>query len=64
MSHARTGEALATGEHLLLHVDTRAGRTSPWIEPVAGRVGAAAEAHASLPLPEGAGRAIRALRAE
>ena len=63
MSHARTGATLATGEHLLLHVDTDAGRTCPWAEPVAGRVAAAAAAHAALPPPEGAGRAIAQLRA-
>lgn len=63
LSHGRTGDTLATGEHLLLHVDTRAGRASPWLEPVAARVVAAAEAHAALPLPEGAGRSIVALRA-
>jgi carnitine 3-dehydrogenase len=64
MSNARTGDLLATGEHLLLHVDTRVGRTCPWVEPVAGRVAAAAEAHAALPVPEGAGRAVEALRSQ
>ncbi len=63
LSHARTGDTLATGEHLLLHVDTGAGRSCPWVEPVAGAVAAAAEAHAALPVPEGAGRAIASLRA-
>jgi carnitine 3-dehydrogenase len=53
-----SGETLATGEHLLLHVDTVQGRSTPWREPVAGRVAAAAAAHAELPVPEGAGRAI------
>jgi len=58
LAHARTGEILATGEHLLLHVDAAQGRSVPSREPVAGRVAAAAAAHASLPAPEGAGRAI------
>ena len=58
LAHARTGENLATGEHLLLHVDTAQGRSVPSREPVARRVAAAAAAHASLPAPEGAGRAI------
>jgi carnitine 3-dehydrogenase len=58
MLHARSGETLATGEHLLLHVDTAAGRVGPWIEPVAGRIAGAAAGHAALPVPEGAGRAI------
>jgi carnitine 3-dehydrogenase len=58
MLHARSGETLATGEHLLLHVDTAVGRACPWLEPVSGRVADAAAAHAALPVPEGTGRAI------
>jgi carnitine 3-dehydrogenase len=58
LEHARSGEALATGEHVLVHVDTAAERACPWEEPVAGRVAAAAAGHASLPRPEAAGRAI------
>lgn len=63
MTHAHTGDTLATGEHLLLHVDTAAGHAAPWVEPLAGRVPYAAAAHAALPVPEGAGRAIARLRA-
>ena len=37
LTHARSGETLATGEHLLLHVDTARGRVTPWLEPVAGQ---------------------------
>jgi carnitine 3-dehydrogenase len=58
MTHGSSGETLATGEQMLLHVDAEAGRASPWQDPVAGRVAAAAAAHAQLPLPEGAGRAV------
>lgn len=58
MAHAESGETLATGEQLLVHVDTGAGRACPWLEPVAGRVLAAAAAHAGLPTPDGVGRAI------
>ena len=58
MSNGRTGETLATGEHMLLHVDTEAGRTCAWVEPVARRVALAAAAHAELRRPEGAGSAI------
>ena len=43
---AAAARLLATGEHMLLHVDTGAGRASPWQEPVASRVAAAAAAHA------------------
>jgi carnitine 3-dehydrogenase len=58
MTHAESGEALATGEHMLLHVDTHAGRTTPWQEPVATRLREAAAAHAGLPTPVGAGSAV------
>jgi carnitine 3-dehydrogenase len=58
MTHAASGELLATGEHMLLHVDTQAGRASPWREPVALRVAEAAAAHADLERPAAAGRAI------
>jgi len=58
MSHARSRETLATGEHLLLHVAAAAGQACPWVAPVAGRVANVAAAHAVLPTPEGVGRAI------
>jgi carnitine 3-dehydrogenase len=64
MTHGRSGETLATAEHLLLHVDTAEGRAGPWVEPVAARVAAAAAAHRALPAPEGAGRRIAYLGAE
>lgn len=54
----RTGTIVATGEHLLLHVDTRSERVSPAVEPVAGRIAAIAEAHAALPRPGSAGRHV------
>jgi carnitine 3-dehydrogenase len=59
----RTDErVLATGEHMLLHVDTHAGRACPMVEPVLSRVAAAADAQRWLPPPHGSGRAIRTLR--
>lgn len=58
MRHGTGGETLATAEQMLLHVDTVAGRASPWNDPVAGRVAAAAAAHERLPRPEHAGRSI------
>jgi carnitine 3-dehydrogenase len=58
LSHAREGRTLATGEHMLQSVDTRAGRAAPMHEPVATRVAEAAAAHAALAVPEGAGRRI------
>jgi carnitine 3-dehydrogenase / betainyl-CoA thioesterase len=58
LRHGGSGELLATGEYMLLHVDTGEGLTSPWGEPVGARVAAAAAAHAGLPVPDGAGRAV------
>jgi carnitine 3-dehydrogenase / betainyl-CoA thioesterase len=63
LRHGRSGELLATGEYMLLHVDTGEGRTCPWEQPVAARVAAAAAAHAVLPVPDGAGRAVSMPRA-
>lgn len=54
-------DSVATAEHMLLHVDTVAGRACAWVEPVAARVAEAAAAHAGLPVPEGAGQAIASL---
>jgi carnitine 3-dehydrogenase len=59
LTNAESGDALATGEYMLLHVDTRGGGVCPWEEPVASRLAVAAAAHAQLPLPDGAGRAVR-----
>jgi len=58
LTHGASGETLATGEHLLLHVDTLRGRSMPWLEPVAARLAAAATAHSALPVPDGSGRSV------
>lgn len=55
-----TGVEVATGEQMWLHVDMKAGRTAPFQSPLATRIAAMAQAHALLPLPEGAGRSIGA----
>jgi carnitine 3-dehydrogenase len=58
MLHRVAGTVLATGEHMLLHVETSAGKVCPLEEPVKSGIEAAVSAHAALPVPEGAGRAI------
>lgn len=58
LEHGESRGTLATGEHLLLHVDTAEGRTSPMREPVARGIAEAAIAHAGLPQPDGVGRAV------
>lgn len=50
---------LATGEHLLLHVDLKTRKSSPPAPHIEARLTEIATAHAKLPLPDGIGRAIR-----
>ena len=54
----REGEAVATLEQMLLHVDTAAGRTCPAAPEVLARLLPIAEAHAALPRPASAGRHV------
>jgi carnitine 3-dehydrogenase len=49
---------VATIEQLCLHVDTKAGKTVPASPEVWAKLKAIADAHAHLPLPDGAGRAV------
>ncbi|RUM19970.1 carnitine 3-dehydrogenase [Rhizobium vallis] len=53
-----TGEALATAEHLLLHVDSKVGKATPAPAAVLDKVKAIVAAHSELALPEGAGRHV------
>ncbi|UYV36269.1 carnitine 3-dehydrogenase [Rhodobacteraceae bacterium D3-12] len=53
---------VATGEHMLLHVDLKTRRSAPPAPEVEAALVKVAEAHAALPMPEGAGRAIGAPR--
>ncbi len=52
------GRLLATGEHMLLHVDLATRATCEPGPEVAARLAGIAAAQAGLPLPEGAGRAV------
>ncbi len=52
------GALLATAEQMLLHVEAASGRAAPAPAPVLERVARIAAAHAALPRPERAGRAI------
>ena len=49
---------VATVEQLCLHVDMKAGKTVPAAPEVWAKLQAIATAHAGLPMPEGAGRAV------
>lgn len=58
MHHGETGELLATGEQMLVHVDMAAGRSTPMPPDLHARVQALLAAHAGLERPAQAGRAI------
>jgi carnitine 3-dehydrogenase len=58
MHHADTGDLIATGEQMLVHVDMAAGRSTPMPPDLLARVQAVCAAHAHLPRPEQAGRHI------
>ncbi|UPH72675.1 carnitine 3-dehydrogenase [Abyssibius alkaniclasticus] len=49
---------LATGEHLLLHVNLNSRATSEPLPDVVAKLADYAKAHATMPRPEGAGRAV------
>jgi carnitine 3-dehydrogenase / betainyl-CoA thioesterase len=60
----RSGEEalVATGEHMLLHVDAAAGRAAPAGAGVLAELGRIAAGQAGLPAPGGAGRRIEGER--
>ncbi len=51
---------LATGEHMLIHVSLETRRASKPAAHIAANLATIADAHAVLPLPEGAGKAVGA----
>jgi len=51
MTNEATGETIATAEQILVHVDMKAGRSSPFPPDLAERIEAIASAHATLPVP-------------
>lgn len=63
MSHGETGDVLATSEHMLMHVDTAAGRACPLEAPLTDKVHPLWEAQRNLEKPDFAGRGIRELTA-
>ena len=54
----RGDECVATVEQLCLHVNMASGKSAPASAAVWANLKAIADAHAGLPLPEGAGRAV------
>jgi carnitine 3-dehydrogenase len=58
MHHAETGDILATGEQMLVHVDMAQGRSAPMPPDLLARVNAVLQAHSALPRPKQAGASI------
>ena len=58
LHHGDDGTALATAEHMLVHVDTDKGRAAPARADVRDRLAAIVAAQAGLGVPESAGRRI------
>jgi carnitine 3-dehydrogenase len=58
MRRGTDGALVATGEHMMLHVDTEAERTVPAGPEMVAVLDRIAAAQAALPIPEDAGRAI------
>jgi carnitine 3-dehydrogenase len=58
MKHARTGDVLATGEQMLLHVNQTTGKVSAAEPEVLAKLAGITKAQGSLPKPKDAGRAI------
>jgi acyl-CoA thioesterase FadM len=57
--YSTAGSLLATAEQMILHVDMRAGRATPFPEHVARGLREITAAHAALPVPGYVGRSIR-----
>ena len=58
MYHGGSGDLLATGEHMLVHVDMGGPKSAPFPPEIADRLAAIRAAHAGLAVPDQAGRAI------
>ena len=57
--HHQDGRLLATGEHLLLHVNINTKKTAEAEAAITAKATALARQHATLPKPENAGRTIK-----
>ena len=56
MHHGASGDLLATGEQMLVHVDMAQGHATPMPADLQARLHAIAQAHASLPTPPQVGK--------
>jgi acyl-CoA thioester hydrolase len=58
MFHARDGYRACVGENMVMHVDMKARRSSPFPEEVFASIAAMREAHQGLPVPREVGHRI------
>ena len=61
MQDAESGDVLATAEHMLLSVDTAAGRACAMVDPLPGKLSGLWAGHQKLAAPDFAGRSIKTL---
>jgi acyl-CoA thioester hydrolase len=58
LRHAGEGWLSATSENMTIHIDMTARKTAPFPSDIRARIEAVANAHATVPRPEGIGRKI------
>jgi acyl-CoA thioester hydrolase len=58
LRHAEQGWLSATSENMTVHVDIDLRKTAPFPPDIMARIEAVANAHASIPPPEGVGRKV------
>jgi acyl-CoA thioester hydrolase len=58
LRHATEGWLSATSENMTIHIDMAARKTAPFPPDIRARIQALANAHATIPRPEGIGRKV------
>jgi acyl-CoA thioester hydrolase len=58
LRHATEGWLSATSENMTIHIDMAARKTAPFPPDIRARIAALANAHATIPRPEGIGRKV------
>ena len=58
LRHATEGWLSATSENMTIHIDMAARKTAPFPPDIRARIQALANAHATIPWPEGIGRKV------
>ncbi len=58
LRHATEGWLSATSENMTMHIDMTARKVAPFPPDIRARIQAVADAHATIPRPDGAGRRV------